>query len=243
MNGKFQFFGARAMAGLRLGVLALVFVVVAACATNARVGANAGPPDAAFSLPDSTSAVQGADFRIAPLDVIDVRVFGVESLSGSFQIDPDGNVELPLLGSLGAKGFTTFQFARQLERLYGEQYVQKPQVTVRISTSFGQQITIDGAVKSPGVFQLRGATTLMQALTLAGGAAETADLRRVVIFRQIEGKRKAAAFDLVNIRAGTAPDPTVFGNDIIVVDGSQTSTAWQEVVRSLPVIGLFMGIF
>jgi polysaccharide export outer membrane protein len=224
-----------------VGLVALV--ALGACASQGRVGANAPPADRTFSLPDTTSSVQGADFRIAPLDVIDIRVFGVERVSGSFQIDPDGNVELPLLGALDAKGYTSFEFARLLERKYGESYLQNPQVSVRITTSFGQQVTVDGAVEKPGVFPIRGATTLMQVLAVAGGASETADLRRVVIFRTIEGQRKAAAFDMTRIRAGAEPDPSVFGNDIIVVDGSDAAAGWREVIRSLPVLGLFLGVF
>lgn len=230
-------------AWLKFSVLAAACLMFASCASSGGAGGSAPPPDRAFSLPDTTASVQGADFRLAPLDIIEVRVFDVERVSGTFQIDPEGNVELPLLGALDAKGYTSFEFARLLERRYGERYLQNPQVSVQIKTSFGQKVTVDGAVQKPGVFEIRGATTLMQVLALAGGASETADLRRVVIFRTIEGQRKAAGFDMIKIRAGEAPDPAVFGNDIIVVDGSDAAMGWREMVRSLPALGLFFRVF
>jgi polysaccharide biosynthesis/export protein len=140
-------------------------------------------------------------------------------------------------------GMTTFEFARQIEDRYRKSFLQDPQVIVRIVTSFGQQVTVEGSIEKPGIYPIRGSTTLLQAVALAGGLKDGADPRRVVVFRTIDGKRKGAAFDLQSIRTGASEDPTVFGNDIIVVDGSQTSQTWREILRTLPVLGVFVSLF
>jgi polysaccharide biosynthesis/export protein len=227
---------------LSFAFLSLLLLAVSACSSGAGsvTAARDGSP---MSLPDTTSSVQAGDLKIAPLDTLDIRVFGVDRLSGAFQVDPLGQVDLPLLGTINVSGFNTFDLARLLERRLGDTYLQNPQVSVRISESFGQQVTVDGAVTKPGVYPIRGSITLLQAVALAGGMAETAEPRRVVIFRTIEGKRKGAAFDMVKIRSGESPDPLVFGNDIIIVDGSSTASGWREVVRTLPVLGVFLGVF
>lgn len=194
-------------------------------------------------VPDTTSFVQNGDLRIAPLDILEVRVFGVADLNGSYQVDPSGEIKIPLIGRVPAKGVTVFELADSIEKMLGQQYVKDPQVSVRVAEAYGEQITIEGAVGQPGMYPVRGAMTLLRAIALSGGLTETADKRRVIIFRQVDGERKAGAFDLVGIRSGAVPDPAVYGNDIIVVDGSDTKLTYLEVLRSLPLIGLFWAGF
>ena len=81
--------------------------------------------------------------------------------------------------------------------------------------------------------------TLLQAIALSGGPSDNANTRRVVVFRQIEGKRHAAGFDLKEIRQGNAEDPIVYANDIIVVDGSEARRTYGEFLRSVPLLALF----
>jgi polysaccharide export outer membrane protein len=58
----------------------------------------------------------------------------------------------------------------------------------------------------------------------------------------IEGKRQAGGFDLTRIRAGKAEDPPVFGNDIIVVDGSSIKSGYSEFIKAVPLLGLFIAM-
>jgi polysaccharide export outer membrane protein len=63
--------------------------------------------------------------------------------------------------------------------------------------------------------------------------------RRVAIFRQIQGQRMAAAFDLVSIRRGEMKDPDVFAGDIVVVESNTRRSAFQEILGLLPLYALF----
>ena len=147
---------------------------------------------------------------------------------------------LPLIGSVMAAGKTAPELSAEIaDRLRGR-YLQAPQVAVWVSEILSQRVTVDGSVVQPGVYPLTGPTTLIQALSMAKGPdIKLANLSRVVVFRTIGGERSVAVFDLKKIRKGTAPDPEIRGNDIVVVDGSQLKGAWREVIGALPGLAIF----
>ena len=81
--------------------------------------------------------------------------------------------------------------------------------------------------------------TLMQAVALAEGTDEFANVRRVAIFRTIDGQRQAASFDLLSIRRGQVPDPAVYSGDIVVVDGSANKQAMKKFFQAFPLLSIF----
>ena len=100
-------------------------------------------------------------------------------------------------------------------------------------------VTVDGDVTSGGQFPVNGPLTLIQAIAMAKGTTETANARRVAVFRTIGGQRQAAAFDLTAIRRGQAPDPTIYAGDIIVVDGSSIKAAEKQFFQAFPLLSIF----
>lgn len=176
---------------------------------------------------------------IRPLDTLTISVFEVPRLSGDYPVNINGDIKMPILGEVNAKKLTAYEFSTKLENLLGENYLQNPQVTVQKEASEAEKVTVDGSVKRPGIFPIRGKTTLLQAIALSGGADENANLGRVAIFRTIEGTRKAANFNVRKIRLGEAPDPELFGNDIVVVDGSELKEGYRLLLRSLPLAFFF----
>lgn len=208
--------------------------------TSSDTYGSAVKTSAQLSVPDSTLPLQSGDERISPLDLLEIAVFGAPDLDNSYQVDIDGHLRLPLIGKVKATGFTASELAATLEQRLGEKYLQSPEVTVRISEARKRYVTLDGSVKNPGMYPVEGQLTLLQAVALSGGPTDGADPRRVVIFRQIEGQRHAAAFDLKKIRLGDAVDPVVFANDIVVVDGSEARRAYGDFLRSVPLLALFV---
>jgi polysaccharide export outer membrane protein len=79
----------------------------------------------------------------------------------------------------------------------------------------------------------------MQAVAAAGGTSPDANAHRVAVFRTINAKRQAAAFDLTSIRRGEAPDPQVYAGDIVVIDGSSVKAAQKQFLNSLPLLSIF----
>ncbi|MFT3722160.1 MAG: polysaccharide biosynthesis/export family protein [Hyphomonadaceae bacterium] len=195
-----------------------------------------------LAAPDSALLVLD-DMKIAPLDVLEIKVFGSGELGGTYEVDTTGRIKFPLVGLMEAQGNTTFELAAILEKQLDEKYLRNPQVTVRIVEAKGRQITIEGAVGKQGMFPVRGSMTLLQALAISGGTTQGANLGGIIIIRTIEGQRKAARFDLRKIRAGDSVDPQVYGNDLIVVDGRDGDGTYDDLLRGLPVVGMFMTLF
>jgi polysaccharide export outer membrane protein len=192
-----------------------------------------GPPDAE-PLP-----IAALDYRLAPGDVVTVQVFNVQNLSGDRTLDARGRVDIPLLGLVDAAGRTTDELARTVRDGLGAKYLNSPTVSVTIKTVQLKTLTVDGSVSQPGVYPVAGNMTLLQAIANARGTAQGANPKRVAIFRQIDGRRQAAAFDLTTIRRGVDQDPRVYPDDVIVVDGSTTNAAWRQILQTLPVVALF----
>lgn len=80
------------------------------------------------------SAAEPEEYRIKPEDSLEIQVFQVAELSGIVQVDANGQAEMPLLGKVKAAGLTSEELATDLERKFGADYLQDPQVTVVVQT-------------------------------------------------------------------------------------------------------------
>lgn len=199
--------------------------------------AGAAHSASASQAADSLTAVAkpgNAAYKIGPLDVLDISVFKVPDLNKEVQVAEDGSINYPLIGEIPAAGETAQQLERELTRKLGAKYLRDPQVTVMIKEYNSQRVTISGSVKTSGVYAIKGNTSLMQAVAMAGDVDTSTDSGDVVIFRNINGQRSAAKFDLDAIRAGKASDPQVEPGDVIVVDSSATKVALHNVLTALP---------
>jgi polysaccharide export outer membrane protein len=185
----------------------------------------------------STSQVE---YRIGVGDKVNVRVFQVPDLSfDNLVIDTSGNIQMPLIGSVRGAGQTSAELSAEIAVRLAAQYLRNPQVTVTVTEAASQKITIDGAVTKPGVYEMRGSTSLLQALAMAEGPTQLADLTKVAVFRTVDGQRSVALFDLAAIRQGRAVDPAVMGDDIIVVDTSRLNSALREILMAVPALAIF----
>lgn len=178
-------------------------------------------------------------YKIGPLDVLDVTVFRVPELSKTVQVAATGTINLPLVGEVPAAGRTPQEVERDLTKHLGAKYLQSPQVNVNIREYNSQRVTIDGAVKKPGVYPIRGSATLLQMIATAEGLTDTAQTD-VAVFRTTGGKQLAAKFDLDEIRAGRARDPKISEGDLIVVSDSTLKTTYQGLLKALPVTSIFV---
>ena len=188
---------------------------------------------------NASSEVGSEDYKIAPLDVIDVSVLGVPDLSRTVQVSSSGNVTLPLIKNVRAGGKTQAQLERDIASQLGKSYLQSPQVTVFVKEYNSQRITVDGAVNKPGIFPTTGKTSLMQAIALAEGLSLIADPSGILIFRTVDNKRMGARFDIKQVRSGKISDPILQAGDIVMVDESAGRTTLRDVKDALPLSGLF----
>ena len=228
---------------VRFTLAALLALSLVACNSS---GGTRDPATAAASLPapDTTSAsgaYQGAtDYRVGAQDLLAISVFGVQELNKEVRVNSNGQISLPLIGAVMAGGRTIPELEAELARKYSDGYLQKPQVSVFVKEFTSQRVTLEGAIAKPGIYPITGKTTLLQAIALAGGIDDkTADLGGIVLMRQVDGKRMAAAYDLRQVRKGVVDDPLIYGDDIIVIEQSASKTALRRFIESVPVLGIF----
>jgi polysaccharide export outer membrane protein len=187
----------------------------------------------------TSSAMPGnTGYKIGPLDVVEFSVFKVPELMRSAQVAETGTINLPLVGEVKAAGRTAQEIERELEQKLGAKYLQSPQVTLLIKEYNSQRVTVEGAVKRPGVYPIRGKTSLLQVIATAEGLDSVSDTT-VVIFRHVEGKRLAARFDIGQIRSGETLDPPVQSGDVIVAPTSAMKSSFDTILKSLPIATVF----
>lgn len=218
-------------------LLLLLAVVAMAPGCATRTG-NIAYNQTDFRAPDAPPAAQNmAEYKLSPGDVVSVRVFELETLTGDQTVDQTGRVTFPLIGAVSADGRTTSQFEADIAARLQKDYLQAPHVVVSLKNAVARTVTVDGAVNQPGVYAIAPTTSLIQTVALARGVSRDANPKRVVIFRQIGGVRKAAAFDLVTIRNGKDPDPAIYPSDVIVVDGSNLNAGYRTLLSTIPLLG------
>jgi len=197
---------------------------LALAAPSAFAASALPPPDTAFRLSPGAT-----DYMIGPQDKLDVNVSQLPDLTKEVQVDPSGQILLPLIGQVQAAGRTPAQLSDDIATALKRKYMRDPIVVVSVKEANGEKVTIDGAVSKPGVYPLTGPTTLLQAVALAQGPdPKLANPHKVAIFRTVGGERRSAFFDLQSIRSGKAQDPAVYGNDIVVVDTSGAKSFMQN---------------
>jgi polysaccharide biosynthesis/export protein len=223
---------------MRAGAVMLLALCVALSGCGYRRAQLPGPTAEFHQQPDPLFA-ENREHRLGPSDLVTVSVYRAPEFSGDYRVDAAGNIMVPLLGLMQVQGMTTIQLADNLRQQLSGRYYVNPDVSVALKESNSQRVSIDGSVNSPGVYPVVGRTTLMEAIARAGGATGNANLRRIVIFRQINGQRHVAVFDLQAIREAQAEDPLIFASDIIVVDGNQTRQVLRDIIGTLPIISLF----
>jgi polysaccharide export outer membrane protein len=205
---------------------------------------NVGGPATTDSLQASAEAIAAVTtpgtsaYKIGPQDVIEISVFKVPELSKAAQVSEAGTVNLPLVGEVIVAGKTAREFEQRLTQQLGAKYLQKPQVTVFVKEYNSQRITVEGAVKRPGVLPIQGTMSLLQAVAMSQGLEETSD-DTVLVFRNANGVRQAARFDVSEIRTGSADDPQLLAGDVVVAGTSSLKKNFNGFLKVLPVAGLF----
>jgi polysaccharide export outer membrane protein len=225
-------------------------LTLAACAmlvTPGPVGAGdtqsavavCGPTNGQPTL-DTAATDPSAEYVIGAQDKLSIHVFEVKELSlDEVTVDATGQVELPLIGRMSAAGKTPLELQTEIAQRLGDRYLQSPQVSVLVLDAASQKVTVEGEVRTPGVFSMKGRTTLMQAIAMAGGPGDNADLHKVAVIRDDHGIRRAAVCDYESIRRGRQLDPELRGDDIIVVDGSKSKELWSNALKALPFFTMF----
>lgn len=206
--------------------------------SNARNGKDGNYASQQPQQPNPILAI-GKEYKVGANDLLDIEILNLENGKRTVRVNAAGSITLPLVGSVNVAGMTQEQIEKHLADLYGEKYLQNPQVSVFIKEFTTERITVDGAIAKPGIYPLVGPMTLLRVIALAGGFGSIANSADVMVYRQGEnGQREKATFNVDRIRAGKDPDPPIKGDDLIVVQRDSTrallkDSLFRDVIDSI----------
>src|SRR2546428_4301197 len=155
----------------------------------------AGVPAASpvTSVPSGTPIP--SDYVIGPGDILQITVWKNETLSRVVPVRPDGKISMPLLHDVSAAGLTAMQLRDKISTALGE-FMPNPEVAVSVSEVRSMRVSILGEVTKPGVLDLRGLTTILEWIAMAGGFKDFASPSKITIIRLDEaGKTKRIRFN------------------------------------------------
>ena len=209
---------------------------------NSAKQSSSGPQPITLATPRIGPAPAGQviadDYRIGASDLLQIDVFGVDNLKREVRVNSKGTISLPLIGSVIVGGLTGEEAETLIAEKYGKDYLQDPQVSVYIKEYTSQRITLEGAIAHPGIFPIRGETSLMQAIAIGGGQGALSDLKEVLVYRREGAEKKMYTYDLEKIRAGEAEDPAIVNDDVIVLKRSPGRVAIRDSLLG-DIIGIF----
>lgn len=156
--------------------------------TAASQPATTSTSRAASSAPASTGGVSvPAGYILSPNDQVAVEVFGEDDLRISGRLTPEGNLNVPLLGSIHLAGLTPTQAASRLTELYSRDYLVNPKINVTLVSYGSRRFTILGQVGHPGIFEMPPTSPegidLLEAIAMAGGYTRIAAPERITVRR------------------------------------------------------------
>jgi polysaccharide export outer membrane protein len=160
----------------------------------------------------------------------------VPELTKSVQVADTGTVNLPLVGEIPVAGKTSQEVERDLTTRLGATFVRNPQVTVYVKEYNSQHVTITGAIKNPGMYPIKGRTSLVQVVAMAGGLDDVSD-STVLVLRNSNGKQSASKFNVSAIQNGDAEDPGLQPGDKLLAGTSAIKQGFNFVLKALPLAG------
>ena len=170
----------------RLTIRTFVAGVLLGSGVIAPALAGAQAPVAASPERDAGRSTAPDTYRIGPEDTLQITVWKNNDISRSVIVRPDGKISLPLVNDAQAAGLTPLELRAELTRKLAE-YMPTPEVSVIVSDIKSFKVSVIGEVPRPGRFELKGWTTVLDILALAGGFTQYASRSRIVIL-QSDGK-------------------------------------------------------
>jgi polysaccharide export outer membrane protein len=157
------------------------------------------------------------DATLGARDIIEVRVFQHDDLTGVFEISPECTISYPLIGSVEVCGRTPPQIERNIRERLSDGYIKEPQVSVLVKEYKSKSVSVFGQVKQPGTLPYAGGMTVVEAISQAGGFTEMARKNAVTVTRVDKGKKTNYTVPVESIGEGKADNFVVRPGDVVFV--------------------------
>ncbi len=225
--------------GTSISMIAALAVAGCASTPDPAIGIAASQPDGALGQ-QGYSVSRATTYSLRPADQISVTVFREPELSlERVRIGVEGNVSLPMIGSIPAAGMTAKQFEQDVTRRLAAAGLKGPVVSVNIAEYASHLVTVEGAVDKPGVYAFQPGARLSTAVAMASGPKRTAKVSQVAVFRESPQGIMVAKFDYGAVSRGTMLDPVLEPGDRVVMGTDGLSVFWEDLLKAMPAFGVF----
>ncbi len=171
---------------------------------------------------EADASGQSTAYRINPGDMLEIYVWGEERLQRAVTVLPDGTIAFPLVGQLNVAGLLPSELEDRVRDGLREQYRgEVPQVTISVSPT-GMQFSIIGRVGSPGSFQPGRYVNALEALSLAGGPNEFADLNNIVIIRKVGDQLRTIRVRMAGLLKGNISQSDISNANLVRIESGDT---------------------
>ncbi len=202
----------------------LVIAIAAAMVSTAHaqpVETKPSGPRTAATGSAVAAPTAASTYRINAGDELEIYVWGEERLQRKVKVLPDGTIAFPLVGQVVVQGYLPSEVEALITTGLSAQYVGAvPQVTVSVVVPSGMQFSVMGRVKSPGTFSPGRYVNVLEALSLAGGPGEFANLDNVLIIRKSGNQLRTFNARLASLfKVGTDARDVAGGNILQIETG------------------------
>jgi len=222
-------------------VIAMASTMLVGCASTPEpvIGASATQPVAELGQAGYTYK-RPESYSLRPGDRISMVVFREPDFTlESVRIGVEGNVSVPVLGSIPASGMSAKQLEQDVTRRLTAVGLKTPLVSVNIIEYASHLVTVEGGVEKPGVYAFQPGARLSSAIAFASGPKGTAKRDQVAVFRETAEGIMVAKFDYAQISQGTMLDPVLQPGDRVVMGTDGLAVFWQDLLKALPAFGVF----
>jgi polysaccharide biosynthesis/export protein len=214
----------------RIVVMFLAMLAVCGPALAAKSGYRINPGNADV-LKNSSNTDKKADgcfgavavvgetnYRLHPGDTLRISVWHEPDLLQDLLVRPDGGITFPLAGDVEVAGLT-LALAQDTLKQRLEKYIPDAQVHIMLLSAAGNTAYVIGKVSRPGPVMLSGSVTVVQALSVAGGATVYADTDEIRVLRECDGRQQTFVVNYGDIEEGVnlAQNIALQGGDVVVV--------------------------
>ena len=161
----------------------------------------------------TSSAIEAGekDYVIGPEDVLEIQVWDNPDLEQEVSVSREGDFSFTFIGKIHAAGLTVRELEEEIASRLAEGYIVDPQVMVTVKKLRERYFYVFGEVKNPGKYEFEKGTTVLKAITTAGGVTDIASINRTKVVREGKGMRKKLKVKM---------NDQVFPEDIIIVPES-----------------------
>lgn len=240
--------------GAAVGTGATGSTSVSSYADSPATSSTAAIKPATTSAPASTATAEAANearlataagtpgsdgYRVGALDVLTISVFKVDDLNKTVQVSESGKFSFPLIGEVQASGKTVSEIEKTIGSQLETNYLRNPQVTVLVKEYNSHRITVEGAVKKPGVFPMQGPMSMLQAIASSGGVNEDSD-GTLLLFRKVDGRTGVVRYSMNDLRQQKTEDPDLQPGDIVMVPSSDLKVGMRYLLQTAPLARSFL---